>query len=170
MIIRTETTLDHEAVYRLNVRAFGNRDDEAKLVEKIRSSEGFIPELSLVAERDGEIVGHLLLSKAVVTEEGGSRDVIVLAPIAVKPEEQRRGIGSRLISEGLDRCRILGYDLVLLVGHPEYYPKFGFKPARTYGLELRQFDVSDDVFMACELREGALNEFQGELRYPQAFF
>nr|WP_209847403.1 N-acetyltransferase [Paenibacillus sediminis] len=170
MQIRTEQPKDYAAVYEINRAAFGNRDDEAELVERIRLSEGFIPELSIIAEVDGEIVGHLLLSKATVVGETMEKEVIVLAPIAVKPEYQKQGVGSKLIAEGLSRCKALGYGLVLLIGHPSYYPKFGFKPARAYGLELKKFQVPDDVFMVCELIEGTLSHTEGELFYPKAFF
>lgn len=168
--IRTETVADFQEVHRVNVLAFGDREDEAILVERIRSSEGFIPELSLVAEQDDEIVGHLLLSKAVVQDGEEIYDVIALAPLAVQPNVQKQGIGKALISEGLKRCNALGYHLVFLIGHPEYYPKFGFQPARNYGFELKQFEVSDDVFMVCELKEGELQKIKGELIYPPSFF
>lgn len=170
VIIRTETEQDLEQIRQVNIEAFGNRNDEADLVDRIRSSDGYIPELSIVAERNGEIIGHILLSKAEIVREEESREVIVLAPIAVKPDDQKRGIGKRLITEGLLRCKGLGYSLVLLIGHPSYYPKFGFKPARPFGLELKQFQVSDDVFMVCELKEHELGRVKGELRYPKAFF
>jgi putative acetyltransferase len=169
MIIRTEETKDYQDVYTLNYEAFGGRDDESRLIERIRTSEFFVAELSLVAELEGKILGNILLSKAIVVDEDKNYEVIVLAPIAVKPEFQRTGVGRKLILEGLKRCRELGYNLVLLIGHPEYYPKFGFKPARQFQLELRQFEVSDKVFMVCELVEGALRNIKGELIYPEAF-
>lgn len=170
MIIRTETIEDYRKVYQINYEAFRNREDEPKLVEKIRKSEQFIPELSIVAEENNEIVGHLLLSKAEVVNEDTRHEVIVLAPIAVKPDLQNKGIGGQLIQEGLRRCKELGYGIVLLIGHPTYYPKFGFKPARQYGLDLKQFEVSDEVFMVCELIEGELDRVKGELKYPETFF
>ncbi|MBS4195056.1 GNAT family N-acetyltransferase [Lederbergia citri] len=170
MNIRTETFKDYKAVYDLNYVAFGMREDESKLVERIRESEGFISELSIVAEENSEIVGHILLSKASVVHGDESTEVIVLAPVSVKPGHQKIGIGSMLINEGLKRVRELGYGLVLLIGHPSYYPKFGFKPARQFGLELRQFDVPDEVFMVCELKVWELDHVQGELQYPPAFF
>lgn len=170
MIIRTETKSDYEKVYKLNFRAFGNREDESKLVEKIRKSEEFVPELSLVAEKEGEIVGHLLLSKAVVENQDDNHTIIVLAPIAVKPEYQKQGVGTRLIEEGKKRCKSLGYRLILLIGHPEYYPRLGFQPARKFGLELKQFEVPDEVFMVYEVEEEALQKINGELKYPRAFF
>lgn len=170
MIIRTEEFKDYNEVYRLNFEAFNSREDESKLIERIRSSKFFVPELSIVAEVEEEIVGHILLSKAEIVDKDVKHEVIVLAPIAVKPSLQKRGIGGELIREGLARCRKLGYSLVLLIGHPEYYPKFGFKPARKHGIELRQFEVSDNVFMVYELIEGSLKTINGELMYPKAFF
>ncbi|RUS46930.1 GNAT family N-acetyltransferase [Cohnella sp. AR92] len=170
MIIRTENEREYQEVYDLNYQAFGNREDESKLVERIRTSEGFVPELSLVAEMDDRIVGHLLLSEATVEDQEESHTVIVLAPIAVKPDMQARGIGSSLIQEGIKRCKDLGYELVLLIGHPSYYPRLGFQPARPFGLELLQFEVSDDIFMVYEVKEGALLKMKGELKYPEAFF
>lgn len=168
-LIRTEALEDCKQVRRVNVLAFGGREDEANLVDRVRMSEGFIPYLSLVAEAEGRIVGHLLLSKAAVINEDASYEVIVLAPIAVLPEYQRQGIGKQLIAEGLLRCKELGYGLVLLIGHPTYYPKFGFKPARSIGLELKQFDVPDDEFMVYEAFENTRRRIEGELQYPKAF-
>ena len=168
--IRTETKEDFKHVFNLNYLAFENRDDEAKLVERIRFSNCFIRELSLVAEKQGEIVGHVLLSKAKIIQENGEKEVLVLAPVAVNPSDQKKGIGSNLIDEVLRRAKDLGYGLVLLIGHPTYYPKFGFEPAKQHGIELTQFIVPDDVFMVCELIEGELQQTNGELRYPPAFF
>ncbi len=170
MIIRTESIKDFKEVYNVNFLAFGNREDESKLIERIRNSEEFIPELSIVAEIDNEIVGHILLSKATVENKEGQQEVIVLAPIAIKPIYQKQGIGSKLINEGLKRCEELGFNIVFLIGHPEYYPKFGFKPARRFGVDLKQFEVPEDVFMVCELNEGELQNIKGELKYPKSFF
>ena len=170
MQIRTETLNDYKHVFNLNYLAFENRDDEAKLVERIRFSNSFIRELSLVAEEQGEIVGHVLFSKAKIIQDNGEIEVLVLAPVAVNPSVQKKGIGSNLIEEGLRRAKDLGYGLVCLIGHPNYYTKFGFQPARNHGIELTQFEVPDDVFMVNELIEGELQQTNGELRYPPAFF
>ncbi|MBP3961317.1 GNAT family N-acetyltransferase [Paenibacillus lignilyticus] len=169
--LRTETSADRGAVWQVNVEAFGNREEEAKLVERIRKSDSFIASLSLVAESEGGIVGHALFSKASIVVGDKDHEVIVLAPIAVLPAFQKQGSGKQLIEEGLSRSRELGYPGVLLIGHPDYYPRFGFRQARTFGLVLKQFEVSDEVFMAVELTDGALLALQGgELRYPDAFF
>ncbi|MFC5472283.1 GNAT family N-acetyltransferase [Cohnella suwonensis] len=118
IIIRSEIESDHTQVHDVNWVAFGNREDEATLVERIRNTPNFVPQLSIVAELDGEIVGHLLLSKAEVVDDNNLHEVIVLAPIAVKPDYQKQGIGKQLIYEGLNRCKELGFYIVLLIGHP----------------------------------------------------
>lgn len=168
MEIRTELSRDYDEVFDLNVLAFNNREDESRLIERIRESDGFISDLSLVAEENGKIVGHALFSKAEIVDYENRHEVIVLAPIAVLPDQQKQGIGGRLVHEGLKRSKELGYHYVFLIGHPSYYPKFGFKPARKYGFELTQFNVSDDVFMVYELTEGY--KIKGELKYPSSFF
>lgn len=168
--VRMETCDDYAAVREVNYAAFGNRDDEADLVDRIRASKEFIPELSLVEERDGNVVGHLLISKAAIFAKSASCEVLVLAPIAVLPAYQKQGVGGLLIREGLNRSRALGYPAVLLIGHPTYYPKFGFRPASSFGIELKQYMVPDEVFMAYELSDGALKSITGELKYPSAFF
>jgi putative acetyltransferase len=170
MHLRTETADDYQRVFDLNYRAFGNREDESRLIERIRESADFIPELSIVAVEDEMVIGHILLSGAKVTDGTAAHNVIALAPIAVHPDYQGKGVGGRLIEEGLSRCKALGYGLVLLIGHPSYYPKFGFTPARAFGLELKQFEVPDEVFQVYELQEGQLGDIKGELRYPEAFF
>lgn len=168
--IRTENISDYLQVHNVNFIAFGNREDEARLVERIRATRNFVPQLSIVAEEHGKVVGHLLMSKAEIIEGEKRHEVIVLAPIAVRPDYQRQGIGKQLIHEGITRCKELGYYIVFLIGHPSYYPKFGFKSARQYGLELNQFEVSDEVFMVCELKEDELLNIKGELKYPSVFF
>ncbi|MDU0331832.1 N-acetyltransferase [Paenibacillus sp. 3LSP] len=171
MIIRAEEPRDARALFALHFQAFGEREDESKLVDRIRNSPQYIPSLSLVAEHEGQIVGHALFSKAeAVGKEQVSHEVVVLAPLAVSPSFQKQGIGTQLIQEGLQRTQELGYGVVFLIGHPEYYPRFGFKPARSLGFELKQFEVPDEVFMAMELKEGATLSIQGELLYPEAFF
>lgn len=140
------------------------------MIGRIRASEDFVPELSIVAELDGAVAGHILLSRATLVEGENSQRVIVLAPIAVDPQVQSQGIGAALIREAQQRSRELGYGLILLIGHPSYYPRFGFTPARACGLKLTQFAVPDEVFQVCELQDGALDTVKGELIYPAAFF
>lgn len=175
--IRTEKKEDIDAVRQIHLAAFGGREDESRLADRIRESAGFVPELSLVAETSGRIEGHMLISIAELVDGQDVEDTLVLAPIGVLPEAQGRGIGSELIREGIRRAGQLGYKLIFLIGHPSYYPRFGFKPAVDSGLVLMQFDVPDDVFMVLELTEGELvrlaatrKEKYGELKYPQTFF
>lgn len=170
MLIRSERPQDYQTIADLHFLAFDRREDEAQLVANVRASDGYIADLSMVAEETGQIRGHVLFSKAVIKKDGKEIDVIVLAPIGVHPDHQKTGIGGLLIEEGLYRVREKGYGLVLLIGHPDYYPKFGFEPARPYGLELTQFNVPDEVFMVCEVQSGSLNQIKGELIYPPAFF
>ncbi|RIX53702.1 GNAT family N-acetyltransferase [Paenibacillus nanensis] len=168
--IRPEKAGDREAIRNVNFAAFGNRNDEADLIDRIRESESFVPELSLVAVLQQEIVGHVMLSKAAVYNGKTKHTVIALAPLAVQPEYQKQGIGKRLVQEGLKLGKELGFPLGFLIGHPDYYPKLGFKPARSFGYELKQYNVPDEVFMVSELQDGALDSVQGEFMYPNAFF
>jgi putative acetyltransferase len=164
--IRPETAADRGAIWEVNERAFG-RPNEADLVDALRASDAFLPELSLVAEHDGALVGHILFSRARVDADAGD-GLLVLGPIAVRPELQRRGIGGRLIREGLARAAADGHRGVVLIGHPEYYPRFGFLPARQSGLE-SPYPVSDEAFMALALRPGALEGTRGLIVFPEAF-
>lgn len=167
-MVRTEQCLDYPHIDQMLKRAL-KTGEEARLVEGLRASTDYIPELSLVYEKEGSIAGHILFSKAWVQDNGSLYEVAALGPLAVDPAFQRSGIGSALVAEGLERCRAYGFPLVFLLGHPEYYPRFGFVPARRYGFELKQFQASDDVFMVCELKPGALERLQGELRYSIVF-
>lgn len=165
--IRPETMADHAAVHDVNVLAFG-REIEARLVEALRQSPDFIPELSLVAVESGQVVGHVLFSPMTIEEQGTSTPALALAVMAVRPEFQKRGIGSSLVRHGLKECRRLEHQIVIVVGHPAYYPRFGFSSARAKGLEA-PFQVPDEAFMALELVPGALDGISGMVRYPPAF-
>jgi len=162
--IRAETRGDREAVYDVNRRAFG-RDVEPQLVEAIRDSPEALPGLALVAEDEdedeGTVVGHILLSRVQV----GGEDAVVLAPVAVVPERQSEGIGGELVRAAIDAARAQGERLVVLVGHPWYYPRFGFVPASTLGIE-HPTPIADDVFMALPLAD---DHPRGRLEYPSAF-
>jgi putative acetyltransferase len=167
ILIRPESPADCLAIRQVNEQAFG-KPNEARIVEEVRESPFFIPELSLVAERDSKIVGHILFSKGKVQGEGESWDLLALGPIAVQPASQRHGAGSRLIQAGLDRALQLGHRGVFLIGHPTYYPRFGFTPASAFGLAL-PFEVPDEVFMALPLWPGAMDGIRGTVVYPPAF-
>jgi len=165
--IRPETVEDYEAIGEVNALAFG-QEDEATLVEKLRGSSGFIPELSLVAVEGGRVVGHILFSPFVIETKDGAVPALTLAPLAVRPGFQNQGVGSALVRDGLERCRTLGHRIVVVVGHPPYYPRFGFSPARARGLEA-PFPVPDEAFMVLELVPGALDGVAGTVRFPPPF-
>jgi len=165
--VRLETPGDYEAIRRVHDLAFG-RSYEAQVADRLRASAAYVPELSLVAELDGEIVGHVILSEAKI--EGGSHSwpALVLGPIGVLPALQRQGIGSRLVNCGLERAAAMGYGAVILIGHPTYYPRFGFVPASRYGLKTA-YNVADEVFMARLLRPDGLAAISGTVIFPDAF-
>jgi putative acetyltransferase len=165
MEIRAETTADWPAIRDVNVRAF-RRDNEARLVETLRASTYFVPALSLVAVDDGRVVGHILFSRIFIRNAGREVPALALAPVAVLPEHQRRGIGAALIRYGLEECRRLGHRIVVVVGHPDYYPRFGFSSARAKGLEA---SFPDPVFMVQALTPDALDGVCGTVEYPSPF-
>ncbi|HLK58964.1 MAG TPA: N-acetyltransferase [Chthonomonadaceae bacterium] len=165
--IRSEVENDRQAIREVNDLAFG-RPVEGGIVEKVRQSEGFIPELSLVAEREGRIVGHALFSEVTIEGEARTWTVLALGPIAVRPEFQKQGIGGRMLRAGLERAAELGHGVVVLIGHPTYYPRFGFVPAGTLGLKCA-IPVPANVFMAYLLRPDGLDGIQGTVVFPPAF-
>jgi putative acetyltransferase len=167
LTIRSETLADYAAIRAINTAAFG-RPAEAQVVERVRERPDFNPEFSLVAEHDGEVVGHVLLSEMHLEDAEKSAKLLGLGPVAVRPDYQRQGIGSKLILEGLSRAKSAGYRAVILVGHPTYYPRFGFVPASRYGLQ-STYNVPDDVFLALPLYEGALDGLHGMVHYSPAF-
>lgn len=165
--IRPETAADHAAIERVNTLAFG-RELEARIVSGVRGTEAFVPELSLVLEQDGEIVAHVLLSRVQIEGNAAVTAVLGLGPVAVLPERQRQGFGSRLIRAGLERAAALGFAGVILLGHPTYYPRFGFQPASGYGMRL-PFSVADEAFMARPLRPGGLDDVAGVVLFSEPF-
>lgn len=166
VIIRPETRADHEIIRKVNKKAFKGKS-ESKLVDAVRDAEGFIPELSLVAVKDGAVVGHILFSPIVI-KGAVETPALALAPMCVLPEFQNTGIGTALVKHGLDECRRLGHKLVVVVGHEDYYPRFGFVPAGEKGLNL-PFEAPPEVFMVLELAPGALDGAAGDVIYPPAF-
>ena len=165
--IRAERKSDTEVIHEVNRLAFG-QEDESLLIRRIRNSPRFIPDLSLVAVEEGRIVGHILFSPVGIKTEKGVTPALSLAPMAVLPASQNRGIGSELVREGLTRCRQLGHKIVVVIGHPGYYPRFGFIPARCKGLEV-SLPVPDETFMVQELVPKALDEVRGTVKYPPEF-
>lgn len=139
---------------------------EYELVKRIRECDVFVPELSIVAV-DEEIIGHIMLSKITIEGET-SVDSLALAPVSVAPSHQKKGIGGKLIAAALEKAKELEYGSVVVLGHPEYYPKFGFKKASQWNIKA-PFEVPDEVFMVMELRENALEGVEGVVQYSEAF-
>jgi putative acetyltransferase len=165
LITRPESPGDETAIHAVNEAAFDTAM-EADLVDRLRrKAEPFI---SWVAVRDDVIVGHILFTPVTITSDGDTYRALGLAPMAVLPDYQRSGIGSRLVQAGLEACREAGVEVIVVLGHPEYYPRFGFEPASRHGLRC-EYDVPDEVFMALELRPGALAERGDLVRYHPEF-
>lgn len=162
-IVRPETSVDHAAVREVNRLAFGG-GAEARLVDALRD-RGYA-RVSLVAEEGDQIVGHILFSDLPIVTPGGTVPALSLAPMAVIPSHQRRGIGSSLVREGLRACRVAGHRIVIVLGHPEFYPRFGFSAKLAEPLRC---PYSGPAFMAVELVPDALRAIEGEVRYPPPF-
>lgn len=167
MIIRRENEKDYEEIYVLVKQAFesakqadGNEQD---LVNNLRNGNGYIPELSLIAEIGEKIVGHIMFSKAFV----GNCEVLALAPLSVLPAYQRQGIGTALIKEGHRIAGELGYSYSVVLGSENYYPKAGYLPADEYGIKA-PFDVPRNNFMAYKLRD-IVPEISGTMKYAKEF-
>lgn len=163
VMIRDEAPADREAIDRVNRGAFGG-EEEARIVRRLRADG--LAAASLVAEDGGAVVGHLMLSWLPTVVDGRRVRAAALAPMAVLPGYQRRGIGSRLVAAGLAAARRLGIEAIIVVGHPEYYPRFGFSAAAAAHLSA---PFSGAAFMALELVPGALKGSAGSVDYPAAF-
>jgi putative acetyltransferase len=161
--IRPETAADIPATRRVNELAFGSAS-EANLVDALR--EKAHPHISLVAVVEDQVVGHIFFSP--VSIESGPANAMGLAPMAVLPEYQKQGIGSLLVRHGLVEAHRAGFDIVVVLGHPQYYPRFGFFPASQKELRC-EYPVPDEVFMVIELEPGALNGKQGLVKYHPEF-
>ncbi|PJH94281.1 GNAT family N-acetyltransferase [Bacillus sp. SN1] len=170
--IRQELTHEYNTTEDIVKKAFLNEKYSDKkehfLVNKIRKSDAFIPELSLVALNGKEIVGHILLSKIKIVDGDNAVDSLAIAPVSVAPEYQRKGIGSQLILVALKKAKELGYRSAIVLGHKDYYPKFGFKPASLWNIKA-PFEVPDEVFMALELSKDSLENVKGVVHYSKAF-
>ena len=166
--IRPENTDDYPAIKRVNDLAFG-QPNEGLLVEELRRNPRFVPELSLVAVYEDTVVGHILFLPVSIACEDSPAISLSLAPMAVLPEHQGMGIGSRLIEEGIAAARTMGYESVIVLGHPEYYPRFGFQPASRWGIQPPYEGVPDEAFMAMELIENSLEGKSGVVEYPQEY-
>jgi putative acetyltransferase len=165
--IRAEQEADYTFIREINNAAFG-REGEGRLVDELRMTSRFNAHLSLLAEVNGRVVGHVLFYPVDMETARGVKVMLSLAPIAVLPSFQKRGVGSTLVREGLDRASKLGYDAIIVLGHADYYPRFGFRPASAWGIR-PNFKVPDEAFMALELEKGALQNCEGVFCYPSEF-
>ena len=174
MNIRKEERKDYKEVFKLIENAFkGEKFTDHKeqfLVERLRKSESFIPELSLVAEIDEQIVGYILLTKIKIIDNNSKvTSSLALAPVAVLKNFQGMGIGAGLIKKAHEVAKKLNYGSIILLGHEKYYPKFGYKMMKNYGIKL-PFDVPDKNCMLIELTDNALENVQGMVEYPNEFY
>ena len=164
--VRQETPEDFRAIDVVHLSAFEG-DDEVGLVNSLRASSGYISDLSLVAEFNGRIVGHVLLTKVRLLQGKDSTDILALAPMAVVPSQSHRGIGSELIQAVVEKANKLGHKGIVVVGHPEFYQRFGFKSAAKWGLETN-LSVSNDLVTAMELEDKCFED-GGNVIYPALF-
>jgi predicted N-acetyltransferase YhbS/uncharacterized protein YdhG (YjbR/CyaY superfamily) len=176
MNIRLETPADHAAAERLTFAAFETMElpgrthtDEHYLVHIMRGAAAFVPELDFVGEFDGELIAHIIYTRSkIVRPSGEELETLTFGPVSVKPELHNRGFGAEIIRHSLGRARELGCGAVIIVGHEEYYPRFGFKSASTYHLTMPD-GGSFDAFMALELSEGYLGKNGGKWHEDKVF-
>lgn len=162
-VIRAEIPTDFDGIRYVNRKAF-ERDDEARLVDTLRE-DGFV-QLSMVAEQERNVIGHILFSVLTIATDHGKIPALALAPMAVLPEFQRQGIGSELIRRGLDVCREQRHQIVIVLGHPDFYPRFGFSAGLARTLVS---PFSGEAWMALQLVPGSLQDVAGRVQYPAPF-
>ncbi len=168
MNIRKEEVKDYKEVENLVKAAFETAEhsdgNECELVAKLRRSDGFIDELSLVAEENGAILGHIIFTKAKI----GDVCALALAPLAVLPKAQKKGVGTALIKKGHEIAKSLGYDIIVVLGSEKYYPRVGYSPASIFGISA-PFDVPDENFMAISLCKNT-TQINGVIKYVKEIF
>ncbi|MBW1656526.1 GNAT family N-acetyltransferase [Flavobacterium quisquiliarum] len=171
--LRQENINDFESVFQLIEKAFEKEEysdhKEQFLVERLRESDAFIPELSIVAELEGKMVGHILFTKLKIVNDSHAFESLALAPVSVLPEFQGKGIGSKLILYGHEVAKSLDYKSIILLGHKDYYPRFGYEPCEKYNIKM-PFDVPAENCMVIALVENSLEGVSGEVIYPKEFF
>jgi len=170
--IRVWEEADMEPVHELLKAAFAEEPEsdqsEPNLVRLLREDPAYIPDLELVAEMDQKIVGHIMLTKVQISYGDSSKEALALAPVSVLPELHGRRIGAALIRDAHRRAAELGFHLIVLIGHPTYYPRFGYQKGSDYGIKVA-FPVPDEAVMVHELVPGALDGCQGTIRFAKAF-
>lgn len=165
MKIRAEKTQDIPKINVINTASFSS-DGEARLVDVLR--EKGVPLISLVAEDDDGLCGHILFSPVTIRGENPGKRLAGLGPMAVHPDHRKKGVGKLLVEEGCKQCQKAGYDAVVVLGEAEYYARFGFVPSVAYGI-VSSYDVPDDIFMIKELKKGGLKGVQGTVSYHELF-
>jgi len=165
--IRREEESDKQRILEITRLAFES-DGEPKLLERIWKSEDYIPELSLVAVDDGQVVGHIIFTVMKIVTDDEDIPALCLGPISIVPERQRQGIGGDLMRHGMAECQRLGHHIIVLVGHPDYYPRFGFKSAGERGLSLK-IEAPPEAFMVYEGISGALDGVTGTVVFSSTF-
>ena len=162
-VIREETPADYDAIRQVNRLAF-KQESEARLVDQLRADSDVVA--SLVAVNDDQVVGHIMFSKLPIETDGEILRGAALAPMAARPDLQRQGIGAALVKRGIEVCRDRGYVVIVVLGDPVYYARFGFSAERATRLRC---PYSGEALMALELTEGVLKNGTGSLVYPDAF-
>jgi putative acetyltransferase len=169
-IVRTENHDDYEAIRALTLLAFETEGAQiVALVELLRATEGYLPELSLVAEIETAVVGHIMFTSVRIETVSDPVQALTIAPLSVHPTWQNQGIGSYLVRQGLEMCQKLGHSIVTVVGHPIYYPRFGFVNASSLGISMTQ-GMREEAKMIKALAPGALNNLTGStVVFPSVF-
>lgn len=168
ILIRPETAADHAPIFQLHALAFG-QENEGKLVDLLRQDDCYVPELSLVAVLKDKVIGHILFTRIhIVGKAGQKTNSLALAPMGVLPQYQKSGIGGKLIHAGLAKAKELGHLSIIVLGHKDYYPRFGFEPAEKWAIGTH-YEVPSEYFMGLELFPGSLSEAQGIVEYSAPF-
>jgi len=165
MTIRAEQSGDIPFIWKINEKAFG-QEAEADLVDNLRKRG--IPLVSLVSEEAGELIGHILFTPVLLVGSENNLNLKGLAPMAVAPHHQKKGVGSALVKAGIEVCRAMDTDALVVLGHPNYYPKFGFKSASEFNVK-SEFNAPEEAFMVLELKPGVLDGHRGVIMYHKLF-
>lgn len=167
MLIRAEVTKEFPAIYEFVKLAFQTAQvadgDEQEFVNRLRASDNYLPELALVAEDNGQVVGHIMLTKTILQNATRAVSVLLLAPLAVALDYRKQGVGSALIKESFNQAKAMGYQAVFLVGDPAYYQRFGFKSITEFGIGCA-LDIPLQYIQACELQADALKDVGGIIK------